>query len=170
MASTLFTGIRSSVAVQNRLYKTEQIVQMFIDKRNLDAGELSNMLGFSPSGTRKYIRDLLAEKVISVYLDGCSGKSMARQTIYMISNDRKHVDDFIQRLRKVGDEIAAHLKPQSRAENPRKKKVQPTVEGRRVFILDDEAPTGVRTKKNEGEGKRDYMVTAMFGPARTAKA
>jgi hypothetical protein len=170
MASTLFTGIRSSVAVQNRLFKTEQIVQIFIEKRNLDAGELSNILGFSPSGTRKYIRDLIAEKVISVYLDGCSGKSMARQTIYMISNDKKHVDDFIKRLREASDGITAHLKPQSRASNPRKQKVQPTEEGRRVFILDDEAPTGVRTKKNEGEGKRDFMVSAFFGPSRTVNA
>lgn len=167
MASTLFTGMRLTVAVQNRLFKTEQIVQAFIDKRNLDATELSNILGFSPSGTRKYIRDLIAEKVIYVYLEGCSGKSMARQTIYMISKDKKHVDSFIKRLRDAGEEITANAKPRFVAVNPRKPKVEPNSSGRRIFLLDDEMLVGTRIKKNEGEGKRDFMVSALFGPVRT---
>lgn len=178
MRPKLFEGVRSTVHTQSRAKKMQEAVTAFVERVQMDVTELSVVLGFSPSGVRKYLRDLQDENIVELHEAGCQGKGT--RSVYRVIDNSEHIQNFLNRLAEMS-QTPIGSKPRPKAKSPATllsakralkiiKEVKPEVYIRHTHILSDDASTGIRYQKNEGDGKRDFMVAALFGPARTANA
>ena len=122
------------------------------------ADEIGWFLKFSPSGTRKYIRDLHDAGVIELarYVDGTT--TSLGKAVYRICPDQERVKAFLAEI--------CQLKRKGGI--PRKKRpgqVEQSVSGngRYFHIMGDDTHFAIRI--NRGPAARDPLVAALFGPA-----
>lgn len=171
MPSTpILQTVRVTSSTRLRADNMLKTIAQFKEKRVLDNTDLQTILHYSASGTRKYITDLLRMGIITVEAHGST-----------ISGDRSQyrlVDDE-EKVARFEEELKAHIQTASGAKALRTQealalpaiKVRPTIQqrfpDRHIHLASDDMSTGVRLIKNEGEGKRDNLVAALFGPARS---
>ena len=174
MRAPLFETQRSTASTRERALNMQRAIEYFQQcVEPISTDEISALLGFSPSGSRKYLQDLFNWSVIKVATVGNAGIAGSR-TQYVIADDKEHIRAFVDRLREYQMTIPVaasttdivDLAAEERIETNRKKRQQQLFGDRQIHIAGDDVHYSVRLQKNEGEGKRDPLVSALFGPAK----
>ena len=121
------------------------------------ADEIAWFLKFSPSGARKYIRDLREAGVIELarYIEGTA--TYLGKAVYRISPDPERVKAFLAAICQPKREGAA-----PRKERPGLREQSMAGSGRHFHILADDTHYAIRV--NRSPVTRDPLVAALFGP------
>ncbi|MES2127963.1 MAG: winged helix-turn-helix domain-containing protein [Pseudomonadota bacterium] len=155
--------VRSTSATQRRIENMQKLIGELMTHEML-ADEIAWFLKFSPSGARKYIRDLREAGVIELarYIEGTA--TYLGKAVYRISPDPERVQAF----------LAAIVQPKREGAPPRKERAGAREQnmagaGRHFHILADDTHYAIRVNRNPVG--RDPLVAALFGaaPASTPK-
>jgi hypothetical protein len=136
----------------------------------LCSSELQVVLEYSPSGTRKYITDFLRMGIIKTVSNGSS--RTGEISVYGITDNVALIAQLREESKHHLTLTSATLREQTNvvAREPHVKKrthIHERFPDRQIHLASDDVATGVRIFKNEGEGKRDHLVAALFGAPRT---
>lgn len=147
--------VRNTVATRSRLVSLGKAIEA-LKAGPMTMMEISTVLEFSPSGTRKYIRDLadygMLEVVPKLSKTSCD-------TFKLVANEEA-VETFLEHIRKNDSLI-----PTKKTADDRKKQYNSRFAGRQIYSAHDDQPFKVSSARNAGEGKRDAMVAFLFGSA-----
>lgn len=149
--------VRSTSATQRRIENMQKLINELMDHEML-ADEIAWFLKFSPSGARKYIRDLREAGVIELarYVEGTA--TYLGKAVYQISPDPERVKAFLAAIAQPKREGAP-----PRKERPGLREQAMAGTGRHFHILADDTHYAIRVNRNPVG--RDPLVTALFGPA-----
>ena len=154
--------VRSTSATQRRIENMQKLIGELMTHEML-ADEIAWFLKFSPSGARKYIRDLREAGVIELarYIEGTA--TYLGKAVYRISPDPDRVQAF----------LAAIVQPKREGAPPRKERPGAREQsmagaGRHFHILADDTHYAIRVNRNPVA--RDPLVAALFGAAPSAPA
>jgi hypothetical protein len=149
--------VRSTSATQRRIENMQKLINELMDHEML-ADEIAWFLKFSPSGARKYIRDLREAGVIELarYVEGTA--TYLGKAVYQISPDPERVQAFLAAIAQPKREGAP-----PRKERPGLREQAMAGSGRHFHILADDTHYAIRVNRNPVG--RDPLVTALFGPA-----
>ena len=149
--------VRSTSATQRRIENMQKLINELMDHEML-ADEIAWFLKFSPSGARKYIRDLREAGVIELarYVEGTA--TYLGKAVYQISPDPERVQAFLAAIAQPKREGAP-----PRKERPGLREQAMAGAGRHFHILADDTHYAIRVNRNPVS--RDPLVTALFGPA-----
>lgn len=149
--------VRSTSATQRRIENMQKLINELMDHEML-ADEIAWFLKFSPSGARKYIRDLREAGVIELarYVEGTA--TYLGKAVYQISPDPERVQSFLAAIAQPKREGAP-----PRKERPGLREQAMAGAGRHFHILADDTHYAIRVNRNPVA--RDPLVTALFGPA-----
>lgn len=139
-----------------RTHRVEKI-KLLIDtfrKRDLMRDEVGHVLGYSPSGARKYIKDLREFGVIELarYVEGTA--TFLGYPVYKLTSDAQRVEDFLAT-------VESNMQMPARGQGEFKAVVDPT---RHFHIMQDDVQHAIRVSRVKVA--RDYLVTALFGAPR----
>jgi hypothetical protein len=149
--------IRSTSATQRRIENMQKLINELMQHEML-ADEIAWFLKFSPSGARKYIRDLREAGVIELarYIEGTA--TYLGKAVYQICPDKERVQAFLAAINQPKREGAP-----PRKERPGLREQAMAGTGRHFHILADDTHYAIRV--NRSPVARDPLVTALFGPA-----
>jgi DNA-binding Lrp family transcriptional regulator len=149
--------VRSTSATQRRIENMQKLINELSNHEML-ADEIAWFLKFSPSGARKYIRDLREAGVIELarYIEGTA--TYLGKAVYQISPDPERVKAFLAAICQPKREGAA-----PRKERPGLREQNMAGSGRHFHILADDTHYAIRV--NRSPVARDPLVAALFGPA-----
>ena len=151
--------VRSTSATQRRIENMQKLIGE-LSTHEMLADEIAWFLKFSPSGARKYIRDLREAGVIELarYIEGTA--TYLGKAVYQISPDPERVKAF----------LAAIVQPKREGVAPRKERPglrEQSMAGTGHFhILADDTHYAIRV--NRSPVARDPLVAALFGAAPSA--
>ena len=149
--------VRSTSATLRRIENMQKLIGE-LSMHEMLADEIAWFLKFSPSGARKYIRDLREAGVIELarYIEGTA--TYLGKAVYQLTPDPDRVKAF----------LAAIVQPKREGAPPRKER--PGIReqsmagaGRHFHILADDTHYAIRV--NRGPVQRDPLVAALFGSA-----
>ncbi|MCG2584440.1 winged helix-turn-helix domain-containing protein [Massilia sp. TS11] len=156
--------IRSTSATQRRIENMQKLIKELANHEML-ADEIAWFLKFSPSGARKYIRDLREAGVIELarYVEGTA--TYLGKAVYQITPDPERVKAFLAAIVQPKREA-----PAARRERPSLREQNMAGSGRHFHILADDTHYAIRV--NRTPVMRDPLVAALFGdgPAHKAEA
>ena len=149
--------VRSTSATQRRIENMQKLIAE-LSTHEMLADEIAWFLKFSPSGARKYIRDLREAGVIELarYIEGTA--TYLGKAVYQISPDPDRVKAFLAAICQPKREGAA-----PRKERPGLREQSMAGAGRHFHILADDTHYAIRVNRNPVA--RDPLVAALFGPA-----
>lgn len=150
---------RSTSATATRLNNLAWLVKEF-RKKELSTIEVEKLFGFSTSGARKYIRDLLNAKVIEFTRYAGSGvnEKKAGSAVFAITKDDGIVAQF---LNAIENEKKAPARPSS---NPKEALVRDRRYGDRMVQLSSEDRLMSLSRPPQViVPRRDPLVAALFG-------
>lgn len=144
---------RLTTATERRVEQTKALIAEF-STREMLADDICRFLGYTPSGGRKYIKNLRDAGVIELarYID--STASYLGKAVYCLTADQGVVDSFIALLAEPRD-----TKPAPASGKPRRQ----AISGRHFHIMADD--THFQIRAHRGPVARDPLVAALFGPA-----
>jgi DNA-binding Lrp family transcriptional regulator len=149
--------VRSTSATLRRIENMQKLIGE-LSVHEMLADEIAWFLKFSPSGARKYIRDLRDAGVIELarYIEGTA--TYLGKAVYQITPDPERVRAF----------LAAIVQPKRDGAAPRKdrpglREQSMAGSGRHFHILADDTHYAIRV--NRGPVMRDPLVAALFGSA-----
>ncbi len=149
--------VRSTSATLRRIENMQKLIGE-LSVHEMLADEIAWFLKFSPSGARKYIRDLRDAGVIELarYIEGTA--TYLGKAVYQITPDPERVRVF----------LAAIVQPKRDGAAPRKdrpglREQSMAGNGRHFHILADDTHYAIRI--NRGPVMRDPLVAALFGSA-----
>lgn len=153
--------VRSTSATQRRIENMQKLIGE-LSTHEMLADEIAWFLKFSPSGARKYIRDLREAGVIELarYIEGTA--TYLGKAVYQISPDPDRVKAFLAAIVQPKREGAA-----PRKERPGLREQSMAGNGRHFHILADDTHYAIRV--NRSPVSRDPLVAALFGAAPNAK-
>lgn len=127
-------------------------------KTDMTLIDMSATIGCSPSGTRKYMLELMRAKLLVVHAIIEPNRFSHGKPLYRLVGDAAQVAAFVAGI---------ELPPGSAVARPSPKQAARQLEpGRHLHIMGDDVHYAVRL--NRSEVIRDWAVAAIFGPARTA--
>ncbi len=147
----------SPLDLQRKTSNTTRRIQNMITiveelrKREMIAEEIGFLLKYSPSGTRKYIRDLREAGVVEVARHIGATENYIGKSVYAVSQDAGHVKGFL---------LAITLKKKS-APVKEAVLVPKMPAGSTLHVMDDDMPNRVRIHRKPA--RRDDLVAALFG-------
>jgi DNA-binding Lrp family transcriptional regulator len=149
--------VRSTSATQRRIENMQKLIGELAQHEML-ADEIAWFLKFSPSGARKYIRDLRDAGVIELarYIEGTA--TYLGKAVYQISPDPERVKAFLAAIVQPKREGVA-----PRKERPGLREQNMAGTGRHFHILADDTHYAIRM--NRTPVTRDPLVAALFGAA-----
>lgn len=152
--------VRSTSATQRRIENMQKLIGE-LSTHEMLADEIAWFLKFSPSGARKYIRDLREAGVIELarYIEGTA--TYLGKAVYQISPDPERVKAFLAAIVQPKREGAA-----PRKERPGLREQAMAGTGRHFHILADDTHYAIRV--NRSPVARDPLVAALFGAAPSA--
>ncbi|MFC3380187.1 winged helix-turn-helix domain-containing protein [Rugamonas sp. CCM 8940] len=149
--------VRSTSATLRRIENMQKLIGE-LSMHEMLADEIAWFLKFSPSGARKYIRDLREAGVIELarYIEGTA--TYLGKAVYQLTPDPDRVRAF----------LAAIVQPKREGAPPRKERPglreqHMAGSGRHFHILADDTHYAIRV--NRGPVMRDPLVAALFGSA-----
>lgn len=153
--------VRSTSATQRRIENMQKLIGE-LSTHEMLADEIAWFLKFSPSGARKYIRDLREAGVIELarYIEGTA--TYLGKAVYQISPDPDRVKAFLAAIVQPKREGAA-----PRKERPGLREQSMAGNGRHFHILADDTHYAIRVNRNPVA--RDPLVAALFGAAPNVK-
>ncbi|WP_165391023.1 MULTISPECIES: winged helix-turn-helix domain-containing protein [Pseudoduganella] len=147
--------VRSTSATLRRIENMQKLIGE-LQQHEMLADEIAWFLKFSPSGARKYIRDLREAGVIELarYIEGTA--TYLGKAVYRLTPDAERVQAF----------LAAIAQPKREGTPPRKERPSLREQsmagsGRHFHILADDTHYAIRV--NRGPVTRDPLVAALFG-------
>ncbi|CAN7458053.1 winged helix-turn-helix domain-containing protein [Pseudoduganella sp. LjRoot289] len=147
--------VRSTSATLRRIENMQKLIAE-LQQHEMLADEIAWFLKFSPSGARKYIRDLRDAGVIELarYIEGTA--TYLGKAVYQLTPDPERVKMF----------LAAIVQPKREGAPPRKERPSLREQamagaGRHFHILADDTHYAIRV--NRGPVTRDPLVAALFG-------
>lgn len=157
--TSLVAETRNTASTRERVRKTIILIEEF-RVRSMSQPEVSELLKFSTSGTRKYLRDLRDAGIIRQEIED---EEIALNTKYRITEDNALVDTVLQGLR-AGSVVVVRAEPQSVRDGgvPTVTRTVGTTQHSLKGIL---VPSPVREK----HVFRDPMVSALFGSGHARK-
>jgi hypothetical protein len=149
--------VRSTSATLRRIENMQKLIGELALHEML-ADEIAWFLKFSPSGARKYIRDLREAGVIELarYIEGTA--TYLGKAVYQLTPDPERVQAFLAAIVQPKREGAA-----PRKERPSLRDQNMAGSGRHFHILADDTHYAIRV--NRGPVTRDPLVAALFGSA-----
>ena len=149
--------VRSTSATLRRIENMQKLIHE-LSAHEMLADEIAWFLKFSPSGARKYIRDLRDAGVIELarYIEGTA--TYLGKAVYQISPDPDRVKAFLAAIVQPKREGAA-----PRKERPGLREQNMAGSGRHFHILADDTHYAIRVNRNPVA--RDPLVAALFGAA-----
>ncbi|SFM14436.1 MULTISPECIES: winged helix-turn-helix domain-containing protein [Rugamonas] len=149
--------VRSTSATLRRIENMQKLIGE-LSMHEMLADEIAWFLKFSPSGARKYIRDLREAGVIELarYIEGTA--TYLGKAVYQLTPDPDRVRAF----------LAAIVQPKREGAPPRKERPglreqHMAGSGRHFHILADDTHYAIRV--NRAPVMRDPLVAALFGMA-----
>ena len=152
--------VRSTSATLRRIENMQKLLNE-LSTHDMLADEIAWFLKFSPSGARKYIRDLRDAGVIELarYVEGTA--TYLGKAVYRICPDTERVKAFLNAIEQPKRE--GHAPKQYRALHEQTL----ATTGRHFHILADDTHYAIRV--NRSPVGRDPLVAALFGAAPTGK-
>ncbi|WP_090436942.1 MULTISPECIES: winged helix-turn-helix domain-containing protein [Telluria group] len=147
--------VRSTSATLRRIENMQKLVAE-LQNHEMLADEIAWFLKFSPSGARKYIRDLREAGVIELarYIEGTA--TYLGKAVYQLTPDAERVQAFLAAIAQPKREGAP-----PRKERPSLREQSMAGNGRHFHILADDTHYAIRV--NRGPVQRDPLVAALFG-------
>lgn len=144
---------RNTIHTQRRIDNMRRLIAA-LSFNHMEADDIGDFLQFSPSGVRKYIRDMREARIIDIarYIDG-TAKYLGRP-LYKLTADRAVLDAFMAQLN-------SEFPAAPRGSTP--KPIKEVEEGHRLHIMDHDTNYPVRISRVLAV--RDDLVAALFGPA-----
>ena len=144
---------RDTTATQRRFDNLRRLIAA-LSLSQMEAADICDFLQFSPSGARKYIRELHESRIIEVarYIDGTE-KYLGRP-LYKLTADQALLAAFVAQLNPLCP--AAPRKPSAKLDLP-------VAAGRSFHIMADDTHYTVRASR--APAVRDSLVAALFGAA-----
>ena len=150
---------RNTTATERRVGLMRALIAEF-GARDMATDEVCAFLGFSPSGTRKYLQDLRAAFLVEVAHHVERHNSHVPMPIYRLTADKDRVTHFLQLLAAPG-----HKK--SMAGRPSNLSLAQRAPGRHLHILEDDQVLPLRLHK-DGPIIHEPVLAAFFGLSRGA--
>lgn len=149
--------VRSTSATMRRIENMQKLIGE-LQLHEMLADEIAWFLKFSPSGARKYIRDLREAGVIELarYVEGTA--TYLGKAVYQLTPDPERVRAFLAAIVQPKREGAP-----ARKERPGLREQAMAGAGRHFHILADDTHYAIRV--NRGPVMRDPLVAALFGTA-----
>lgn len=149
--------VRSTSATLRRIENMQKLIGE-LSVHEMLADEIAWFLKFSPSGARKYIRDLRDAGVIELarYIEGTA--TYLGKAVYQLTPDPERVRAFLSAIVQPKREGVA-----PRKERPGLREQSMAGNGRHFHILADDTHYAIRV--NRGPVMRDPLVAALFGSA-----
>ncbi|MEC5163683.1 hypothetical protein ACFDR9_003434 [Janthinobacterium sp. CG_23.3] len=149
--------VRSTSATLRRIENMQKLIGE-LSLHEMLADEIAWFLKFSPSGARKYIRDLRDAGVIELarYIEGTA--TYLGKAVYQLTPDPERVRAFLAAIVQPKREGAA-----PRKDRPGLREQSMAGNGRHFHILADDTHYAIRV--NRGPVMRDPLVAALFGSA-----
>ena len=147
--------VRSTSATLRRIENMQKLIAE-LQNHEMLADEIAWFLKFSPSGARKYIRDLRDAGVIELarYIEGTA--TYLGKAVYQLTPDAERVKAFLAAIAQPKREGAP-----PRKERPSLREQSMAGSGRHFHILADDTHYAIRV--NRGPVTRDPLVAALFG-------
>ena len=154
--------VRSTSATLRRIENMQKLIGELSGHEML-ADEIAWFLKFSPSGARKYIRDLREAGVIELarYVEGTA--TYLGKAVYQLTPDPERVRAFLAAIVQPKREGAA-----PRKDRPGVREQSMAGSGRHFHILADDTHYAIRV--NRGPVTRDPLVAALFGSAQSTQS
>jgi hypothetical protein len=154
--------VRSTSATLRRIENMQKLIGELSGHEML-ADEIAWFLKFSPSGARKYIRDLREAGVIELarYIEGTA--TYLGKAVYQLTPDPERVRAFLAAIVQPKREGAA-----PRKDRPGVREQSMAGSGRHFHILADDTHYAIRV--NRGPVTRDPLVAALFGSAQSTQS
>lgn len=146
--------VRTTTATARRVENMQGLISE-LATRDMLADEIAWFLKFSPSGTRKYVRELRDAGVIEVahYVEG--KENYIGKAVYQLTPDQERIKDF----------LAAIAEPKLEGKTPPQRlklREQSLAEaGRHLHIMADDTHYVIRVHRKPAG--RDPLVAALFG-------
>ncbi len=149
--------VRSTSATLRRIENMQKLIAE-LSMHEMLADEIAWFLKFSPSGARKYIRDLREAGVIELarYIEGTA--TYLGKAVYQLTPDPERIATFLAAIAQPKREGAP-----PRKERPGVREQAMAGSGRHFHILADDTHYAIRV--NRGPVMRDPLVAALFGSA-----
>jgi hypothetical protein len=149
--------VRSTSATLRRIENMQKLIAE-LQQHEMLADEIAWFLKFSPSGARKYIRDLREAGVIELarYIEGTA--TYLGKAVYQLTPDAERVKQFLGAISQPKREGAP-----PRKERPSLRDQAMAGAGRHFHILADDTHYAIRV--NRAPVTRDPLVAALFGAA-----
>jgi hypothetical protein len=149
--------VRSTSATLRRIENMQKLIGE-LSVHEMLADEIAWFLKFSPSGARKYIRDLRDAGVIELarYIEGTA--TYLGKAVYQLTPDPERVRAFLSAIVQPKREGVV-----PRKERPGLREQSMAGNGRHFHILADDTHYAIRV--NRGPVMRDPLVAALFGSA-----
>jgi DNA-binding Lrp family transcriptional regulator len=149
--------VRSTSATLRRIENMQKLIGE-LSMHEMLADEIAWFLKFSPSGARKYIRDLREAGVIELarYVEGTA--TYLGKAVYQLTPDPERIAAFLAAIAQPKREGAP-----PRKERPGLREQAMAGSGRHFHILADDTHYAIRV--NRGPVMRDPLVAALFGSA-----
>jgi len=139
-----------------RLRRLRILLTAFLD-RQLMREDIADLLCLSPSGVRKYVKDLAGIIGVARYVEGT--ETFIGFPVYQLAIRSDQVEEFLEQMTATAPTRTYPGRPSSlsrASKDPR----------RHFHILADDAHYAIRVSR--APVTRDPMVAAFFGPAPTA--
>ncbi len=165
--------VRETSATQRRLDNFKKLIDELLIN-DMTADEMGALLKFSPSGTRKYIRDLREIGILELaaYIEGTP--TYLGRAVFRVVDDEERLAEFLKRIEVTEQEAKVRKERRgiSSEEVAAARKLtvfdQMAGQGRRFHILADDTHYAIRVDPNGKAVSRDPLTAALFGdgPAR----
>ncbi|WP_295991644.1 ArsR family transcriptional regulator [Rugamonas sp.] len=146
---------RDTLNTRRRLENLRCLIDAF-GARQMEAADICDLLKFSPSGARKYVRELREDRIIEVARHIDSTATYLGKVIYKLTLDEAKIAALLA-------EIDQPSRAPTRKQYKPVKPAPPSVPGRSVHIIGDDTHYAVRLARIVPA--RDPLFEALFGPA-----
>lgn len=152
--------VRQTTATLRRTENIKTLVET-LKGRRMTASEISELLGFSPSGIRKYLRDLKELEIIEVqgHEPNTNGKAWVGSALYgLIVGCEERVENLLKLLSEQTREVQ---EKKEKTELNAKNALIQIDQGHHIHKMGDDSPFNLRSSRIPVH--RDPLVAALFG-------
>ncbi|MET0980311.1 MAG: hypothetical protein ABWX90_03585 [Candidatus Saccharimonadales bacterium] len=164
-AVPFFHTVRVTSATRQRAENMLQVLNLFKTHRVLDALDVQNSLCYSPSGARKYLADLVRNGIVIIRTKAHKHLGLAE---YHLSDNEQRIQEFEISLKNYvsSDSKKSALPYEDRPASSKQRTltIHEKYPDRQIYVVGDDMNFATRLTPNKGEGKRDPLVAALFGP------
>lgn len=158
---------RCTVATRARVLKIKQLVHGLRAAGVMRLCDIADMLGFSASGARKYVTELVADEIVQIAgFEPPPPKTRMGKTIYKLNDSMAIVDAYLDRLDVAPVNLNQRRALIDHSAEPRMQKVQ-AEDGRSIHMLRDDVKHNPRPSPFKIP-EHEPLMAAFFGLAGAA--